>query len=236
MKKKAILFDLDDTLLDFHRSEDVALRKTLSENGVTPTDEMIKHYSKVNLSQWKLLEKGELTREQVLYRRFEIFFSDLGLTCDPVKVQSGYENALSQSYFYLDGAEELLDELSQKYRLFVVSNGTAKVQDGRIALSGIGKYFEQIFISQRAGYDKPNPKFFDKCFELIGDLDRSDCFIVGDSLTSDIQGGKNSGITTVWYNLRNYPRDPEIVPDYEIPSLDMLPIVAEMIFEEETEE
>ena len=236
MKKKAILFDLDDTLLDFHRSEDVALRKTLSENGVTPTNEMIKHYSKVNLSQWKLLEKGELTREQVLYRRFEIFFSDLGLTCDPVKVQSGYENALSQSWFYLDGAEELLDELSQKYRLFVVSNGTAKVQDGRIALSGIGKYFEQIFISQRVGYDKPNPKFFDKCFELIGDLDRSDCFIVGDSLTSDIQGGKNAGITTVWYNLRGYERDPEIVPDYEIPSLDMLPIVAEMIFEEETEE
>ena len=74
-------------------------------------------------------------------------------------MQSGYENALSQSYFYLDGAEELLDELSQKYRLFVVSNGTAKVQDGRIALSGIGKYFEQIFISQRVGYDKPNPKF-----------------------------------------------------------------------------
>ena len=84
MKKKAILFDLDDTLLDFHRSEDVALRQTLKENGVEPTDEMIKHYSEVNKSQWKLLEKGELTREQVLLRRFEIFFADLGLTCDPV--------------------------------------------------------------------------------------------------------------------------------------------------------
>lgn len=232
MKKKAILFDLDDTLLDFHRSEDVALRKTLAENGVTPTDEMIKRYSEINISQWKLLEKGELTREQVLHRRFEIFFSELGLTCDPAKVQSGYENALSQSWFYLDGAEELLTEMSEKYRLFVVSNGTAKVQDGRISLSGIGKYFEQIFISQRVGYDKPNPKFFDKCFELISDLDRADCFIVGDSLTSDIQGGKNAGITTVWYNLCGYDRDPEIVPDYEIPSLDMLPIVAEMIFGE----
>ncbi len=232
MKKKAILFDLDETLFDFHRSEDYALRKTLSENGVSPTDEMIAHYSEINKSRWKLLEKGEITREQVLYSRFEIFFSDLGLPCDPVKVQSTYESTLSESYFYLDGAEELLTELSGKYRLFIVSNGTAKVQDGRIALSGIGKYFENIFISQRIGYNKPDARFFDRCFDIIGDLSREDCFIVGDSLTSDILGGKNAGITTVWCNLKNLVPDPEIVADYEITSLDMLPIVAEMILGE----
>ncbi len=229
MKKKAILFDLDETIFDFHRSENFALRTTLKENGVEPTDEMVAHYSKVNLSQWKLLEKGEITREQVLYRRFEIFFSDLGLSCDPVKVQRTYESTLSQSFFYLDGAEEMLSEMAEKYRLFIVSNGTARVQDGRIALSGIEKYFEKIFISERIGFNKPDARFFDKCFDLIGDLKRSDCFIVGDSLTSDILGGKNAGITTVWCNLKNEINDTEIVPDYEITSIDTLPIVAEMI-------
>ncbi len=232
MKKKAVLFDLDDTLFDFHRSEAAALSKTLSDNGVEPTPEMISLYSKINKSQWELLEKKEITREQVLYRRFELFFAELGLSCDPKSIQQGYETALSQSWFYLDGAEELLEEFSKKYRLFAVSNGTARVQDTRIALSGIEKYFEKIFISERIGANKPDAVFFDRCFDIIGDLDRCDCFIVGDSLTSDILGGKNAGIMTVWYNLHALPRDPEIIPDYEIPSLDMLPIVAEMILGE----
>lgn len=230
--KKAILFDLDDTLLDFHRSEAFALSKTLKENGVEPTPEMLELYSRINRSQWELLEKGLIERDQVLIRRFELFFEQVGVPCVPETVQRGYESNLSKSFYYLDGAEDVLDEFSKKYRLFIVSNGTARVQDGRIALSGIGKYFEQIFISQRIGYNKPDKRFFDKCFEMIGDLDKKDCFIVGDSLTSDILGGKNAGITTVWFNLRSNEPDPEIIPDYEIDSLDSLPIVAEMILGE----
>ncbi len=232
MKKKAILFDLDDTLLDFHRSEADALSKTLEDHGVSPTAEMLALYSKINRSQWELLEKGLLTREQVLIRRFELFFSEVGVECDPKSVQGGYESNLSQSFYYLEGAEELLTEFSKKYRLFIVSNGTARVQDGRIERSGIAKYFEKIFISQRIGYNKPDVRFFDKCFEIIGDLEKKDCFIVGDSLTSDILGGKNAGITTVWFNLRSSKPNPEIIPDYEIDSLDSLPIVAEMILGE----
>ncbi len=230
--RKAILFDLDETLFDFHRSEKEALEKTLISFGITPNDEMTKYYSQVNDSQWKLLEKGEITRDAVLTRRFKIFYEGIGAPeIDPDETWRRYENNLSKSFYYLDGAEELLSELCREYELYIVSNGTASVQDGRISASGIGKYFKDIFISQRIGYNKPDKRFFDICLEKAGNLRPEEAIIVGDSLSSDIKGGKNAGITTLWFNPKNGKADGDIVPDYEVTSLDMIPIVVEMFFE-----
>ncbi len=232
--RKAILFDLDDTLFDFHRSEHEALCNTLVSFGITPTDEMTDYYSRVNDSQWKLLEKGELTRDQVLIRRFEIFYEGIGASgIDPHETWKRYESYLSRSWYYIDGAEKLLDELSAEYELYMVSNGTATVQDGRIAASGIGKYFKDIFISQRIGFNKPDKRFFELCLEKMNGLKKEEAIIVGDSLSSDIKGGKNAGIATLWYNPNNGRADGDIVPDYEVTSLDMIPIVAEMFFGKE---
>ncbi len=232
--RKAILFDLDDTLFDFHRSEKEALEQTLISFGITPDTEMIRYYSRVNDSQWKLLEKGEISREQVLLRRFEIFYEGIGKKgIDPVETRHRYEHNLSRSWYYLDGAEELISELCRDYELYIVSNGTAAVQDGRIAASGIAKYFRDIFISQKIGFNKPDKRFFDFCLEKAGGLGKEDALLVGDSLSSDIQGGKNAGITTLWYNPHNAKADGGIVPDYEVTSLDMIPIVAEMFFTRE---
>lgn len=234
--RKAILFDLDDTLFDFHRSERDAIKKTLSSFGINADDAMMEYYSRVNDSQWKLLEKGELTRDQVLTRRFEIFYAGIGKPgIDPDETWRRYEHNLSESWYYIGGAEELLSEMCRDYELYIVSNGTASVQDGRIAASGIGKYFKDIFISQRVGFNKPDKRFFDAVFERLDGLARSEALIIGDSLSSDIKGGKNAGIATLWYNPHNGRADGDIQPDYEVTSLDMIPVVAEMFFDGKSE-
>ena len=219
MKIKHLFLDLDDTILDFHKAEAIAIKQTFTEMGVEPTDDRIKLYSAVNLSQWKLLEKGEITRPRLLTRRFDIFYSKLGLDISSEKTQELYEEYLSLGAYFLEGAEELLKELCGKYELYVVSNGTAYVQDRRIAISGIAKYFKDIFISEHIGFDKPSKEYFDACFERIPNLEKDKSIIVGDSLTSDIRGGINAGLKTCWYNPEGNTNDKNLKIDYEIKSL-----------------
>lgn len=229
---RTLLFDLDDTIFDFHRAEAEALSKTLTSFGIVPSREAVAHYSRVNDAQWKRLEKGELTREQVLFSRFEIFFSEVGITVPAKEAQLRYETLLGSHGYYLDGAEELLRELKPKYRLIAMSNGTARVQKKRIEHSGVGNYFERIFISETVGYNKPDRRFFDACFAALSDVRKEDCLLIGDSLSSDILGGKNAGIATLWYNPHGKKAPDGLRPDYEVSALDTIPLVAEMFFAE----
>ena len=226
---KFVFLDLDDTIFDFHASEGKALSKTLAELGITPTAETLALYSKINKGQWERLERGEATREEILVRRFEILFDTLGVCKPAYEAQKIYEHNLSLEYIYIDGAEELLENLFGKYKLYLASNGTAKVQDSRIERSGIAKYFDGIFISQRVGYDKPSREFFECCFSEIDGFSKDEAIIVGDSLSSDILGGINAGIRTCRYNPKGMPQNPEIMPDYEIASLGELPKLLERI-------
>ena len=193
---KNILFDLDDTLFDFHAAEKKAIKRTFETLGVPATEEVLKRYSQINSEYWKMLEKGLITRDGVKVGRFEKLFAETGYRVSPEETAALYENNLSQGHIFIDGAENLLSFLYGKYRLYIVSNGSAKVQDGRIKSSGIAKYFENIFISQRVGFDKPNKEFFDACFSKIPDFSSDETVIIGDSLSSDIKGGKNAGIKT----------------------------------------
>ena len=220
---KNVLLDLDDTLLDFHRAEAEAIRHTLAKIGIEPTDETVQLYSKINRSCWAKLELGEYTREEVLHKRFEILFDTLGTTGDPAATQRLYEYRLSLGAYYLDGAEELLNELFGKYRLYLATNGIVNVQKRRIEDSGIGKYFDGIFVSERLGYNKPDKRFFDLAFSEIPDFNLDETVIVGDTLTSDIKGGLNAGIKTVYFNSKHKKNDTDIIPHYEISSLDELP-------------
>lgn len=226
---KFVFLDLDDTIFDFHASEGKALSGTLAELGITPTTETLALYSKINKGQWERLERGEAAREEILVRRFEILFDTLGVCKPAYEAQKIYEHNLSLEYIYIDGAEELLENLFGKYKLYLASNGTAKVQDSRIERSGIAKYFDGIFISQRVGYDKPSREFFEYCFAEIDGFSKDEAIIVGDSLSSDILGGINAGIRTCRYNPKGMPQNPEIMPDYEIASLDELPKLLERI-------
>ena len=221
---KNIFFDLDDTIFDFHIAEKTALIKTLNFLGVEPKEETLARYSELNLMQWKLLEKGEITRTQVKVRRYQLLFDELGVDCSAAEAAAFYEKQLSIGHWFIEGAEELLQKTHNRYNLYIVSNGTAVVQHGRIKNSGIKKYFKDIFISQEIGFNKPSPEFFEGCFAKIEDFNKEETIIVGDSLSSDIQGGKNAGLKTVWFNPKKEKSD-TIKPDYEIERLSDLMVL-----------
>ena len=218
-----VLFDLDDTLFDFHKAEKIALTKTLVHFGIDPTEETLALYSTINAAHWKRLELGEISREEVKVGRYRELFKTIGVECDPVKATAYYESMLAIGHYFMPGAPELLEELYRKYRLYIVSNGTAKVQEGRIGSSGIAKYMDGIFISQILGANKPDKQFFDICFAKIPDFSLSETVIIGDSLSSDIKGGINAGITTVWFNPKGIENDSDIKPDYTIKELSEVP-------------
>ena len=215
-----LLLDLDDTILDFHKAEKIALSKTLQEFDVEPTDAVCARYSQINRQFWERLERKELTREQVLVGRFAAFLAEQGKAdADAAKCADRYAYYLGIGHYFIPGAREALERLAQSYRLFLVSNGTASVQSGRLKSADISGFFEGIFISQELGVDKPDKAFFEKAFARIPDFDPRQAMIVGDSLTSDIRGGKNAGILTCWVNPRGEAGRPDITPDYVIPSI-----------------
>ena len=222
-----LFLDLDDTILDFHKAERIALSKTLRQFGVEPTEEVLSLYHKINLWHWEQLEKGKLTRDEVQVGRFAALFRKLGISADAVRCTRSYEKNLAVGHYFLPGTEEAVASLSQKYRLLLASTGTASVQAGRLTSANLYRFFEMVFISQELGFNKPAKEFFDACFARIPDFDPKKAVMVGDSLTSDILGGKNAGITTVWVNPEQRLPHPEIIPDYEIESLAQLEALLE---------
>ena len=214
--------DLDDTIFDFHKAEHIALTKTLETLGLTPDPSVLSRYSEINAEQWRLLEEGKLTREQVKERRYELLFKEFNVDVSPVLAARTYEKNLSIGHYFIEGAEELLQTLSRKYRLFLVSNGSTEIQRSRIGSSNIHLYFEKMFISEEVGFNKPDKRFFDAVFAKIPDFVKEKAVIVGDSLSSDIKGGKNVGMTSIWFNPFGVKLN-DITPDYMISRLHELP-------------
>ena len=213
-----LLLDLDDTILDFHKAERIALSKTFRDFGLEPAEDVLDLYHKINKWHWEQLELGVMTRDQVLVNRFGALFEKVGMTVDPAACAKSYESNLGIGHYFLPGAEEAVKRLKEHYRLFLVSNGTATVQHSRLTSAGLYPYFEQVFISQEIGYNKPDKAYFDRCFERIPGFAPEKALMVGDSLTSDIKGGINAGLTTVWINPAHKACG-DIRPDYEIEGL-----------------
>ena len=226
---KNVILDLDDTIFDFHAAEKIALTKTLTELGIAPTQETTARYSDINASLWKKLELGELRREEVLVGRFVILFRELNVKCDALSARKSYENNLSKGHIFIEGAESLLQSLFGKYKLFLASNGTAAVQIPRIESSGIEKYFEAIYISELVGFNKPDTRFFERIFANIEGFSKDESIIVGDSISSDIVGGKNAGIKTCLYNPRKKAYDGKTKADFEIHELkELIPLIEKL--------
>lgn len=223
MDKPILLFDLDNTILDFDIAERIALSKTLREFGLEPTEYILHRYHLINKRHWEMLEDGLVSRAQVLVGRYEELFSEFGIAQAGEPVAKRYEQHLSEGHHFIYGAEALLDELYGEYDMYIVSNGSAVVQEGRLKSSGIGRYFKDIFISELVGYDKPSLSFFEACFARIPGFDRKRAIIIGDSLSSDIRGGINAGIKTCWFNPKGAAPRADIIPDYIVDSLDKLP-------------
>lgn len=217
-----LFIDLDDTILDFHKAEHIALSKTLEFFGLAPSLPVLTRYSQINKEHWERLERKELAREQVLVGRFAQLFAEYGIQVVPEQCARQYESNLSVGHYFLPGAEEALKLLSKKYNLYLTSNGTSRVQAGRLKSANIEHYFKDIFISEEIGVNKPDREYFLRCFAKIPGFDPAKAMIVGDSLSSDILGGRNAGIATCWVNPAHKPGRSDIPADYEIESLSQL--------------
>lgn len=224
-----LFLDLDDTILDFHKAERLAISRTFRSFGLEPTDQVLERYHVINRQHWERLERGELTRDQVLTGRFQMLFEELGIPAQPQAVAKGYEHNLGLGHYFLPGAKEALDTLRGKYRLFLASNGTASVQHSRLTSAGLYPYFEKVFVSQALGANKPSRAFFDACAAQIPGFDPRKALMVGDSLTSDILGGIRAGLKTCWVNPDHLPPREDIPADYEIEGLNQLEALLETL-------
>lgn len=199
-KYKTLIIDADDTLFDFKASEKMALQITLEGYGVTCDEETYELYRQINMEHWNDLELGKTTQAILKYKRFEDLFNILKVDADVEKVADEYLENLSQQGIILDGAHDLVEALSKKYSIYIITNGITSVQRGRFQHASIMAFVKAIVISEEAGANKPNPQIFQYWDSLYGPFERSETLIIGDSLSSDIQGGINYGIDTCWFN------------------------------------
>lgn len=217
------LFDADNTLFDFTRSEHEAVCECLRVRGLPHDPTVAARYSAINDGQWKRLEMGMTTRDQLKVERFRILFEELGSTLDPRDMARDYEVTLSGKSYLLDGAEELIRGLHGRCRLFIITNGTAVVQRGRMAACPLRDCFEDVFISEDVGYAKPSPEYFARVAAAIPGFVREEALIIGDSLTSDIQGGILSGIDTCWFDPAGRSLPPGMTVNYIVDRLSAIP-------------
>ena len=220
MRYNTVLFDADGTLFDFLRAEKEALCETLVEFDIEPLDERVESYSEINDSLWKALERGEIEKDVLRYKRFDMFCEKFGFIKDTKKMAIAYTDNLSRKGHLIDGASELCAKLSGKAKLYIVTNGIDFVQKGRMALSGISQYFEKSYISGEIGYEKPDVNFFLYVMNDIENFSKKDTLIVGDSLSSDIKGGIDFGIDTCWYNPKKKNAPDEMRITYTVESFD----------------
>lgn len=229
MAIKILLWDIDGTILNFEKAEEAAIRKGFEENNLgVCTDQMLADYKQINKGYWEALERGEMTKEQILIGRFVEFFTKYNLDTSKADIfNKGYQVDLGDTICFNDDAYDLLVQLNKKYKQYAVTNGTAVAQHRKIDRSGIGEILEKCFISEEVGYEKPSEKFFEAVFEEIKKneavtVNRDEILIIGDSLTSDIKGGNNCGIKTCWYNPNHAGNESELRIDYEIDNLQQL--------------
>lgn len=221
---KVILWDVDGTLLDFGAAEACAIRACFDSFGLGECpDEMLQRYSTINQRYWRRLERGELTKPQVLLGRFEEFFAQEGLRTDCISAfNQEYQVRLGDTIVFRDNAGVLVAELKGRVKQYAVTNGTLQAQRRKLARSGLDRLLDGVFISDQLGVEKPDKRFFDLVFARIGSYAPDEVMIVGDSLTSDMQGGNNAGITCCWYDPGNQPAPTGLKLDYHIQSLEQV--------------
>ena len=219
MKYPVVLFDLDHTLLDSHASEQAAFDTTMRSIGVEPTVEVFDTYDRLNQALWRLVETGRLSPNDVKVRRFEQLLGELDAVGDPVEMGATFVAGLTDHGDLYAGARELLDALLGTVRMAVVTNGIGHVQRGRLERLELERYFEVVSVSGELGMSKPAPAIFDHTLAELRVTDRSNVVMVGDSLASDVAGGLNAGIDTIWFN-RHAAQPGAITPTYQTTRLE----------------
>ena len=221
---KHILFDADNTLLDFDTAERNAFAQTMQHHSVPWDEALLSRYSSINKQLWLDFEQGHVDKETVQLRRFEMLLSSMELSS--TDVNRTFQENLSAQISLMPYAQEVCEHLSQHAKLSIVTNGVGATQHNKMMRSGLRPYFHHLFISEEIGFPKPDPRFFAHVLDTIGKPECASVLIIGDSLTSDIQGGMNAGIATCWFNPRKEPLPPGYRVDYVIEDLRELEKIA----------
>ncbi|ASZ20171.1 noncanonical pyrimidine nucleotidase, YjjG family [Bacillus cereus] len=223
MKKyKTLLFDVDDTLLDFQKAEKSALRMLFEEKGMSLTSEIEAQYKKINKSLWTAFEEGEINRDEVVNTRFSILFKEYGEEVDGILFENNYRSYLEEGNQLMEGALQFINQIQSEYDLYIVTNGISKTQDKRLRNAGVHALFQDIFVSEDTGYQKPMKEYFDYVFERIPNFVPEEGLIIGDSLSADMKGGYVAGIDTCWFNPERKLNDSGIIPTYEVHNFEEL--------------
>lgn len=217
-----LLFDVDDTLLDFAAAEHVALRLLFEEHALPFTPESVATYRRINRELWGSFEAGAITRDEVLHTRHSRLFLEFGREVDGAALDRRFSHHLEAGHQMMEGAFELIVSLQDDYDLYLVTNGVSRVQDTRLRASGLHSFFKGIFVSEDTGYQKPMKQYFDYVFARIPGFSTQATLIIGDSLSADIQGGCAAGLDTCWFNPGAKANASGVVPTYEIRRLDEL--------------
>ncbi|MDE6275551.1 MAG: YjjG family noncanonical pyrimidine nucleotidase [Clostridia bacterium] len=216
MKRLTLLIDADDTVLDFKNSERDAIIALCEQYSIGRKEDFADRFKQINRRKWDMFEQGLVTREEIFYSRFEELFEEFGIKgLDIIQVGDQYRENMAYSSRIINGARAFLRRASQNHDLYCVTNGITRTQKMRMKSSGLGMYFKKLYISQEINMAKPSREFFEYVIADIGLSDLNDVYIIGDSLTSDIQGGINSGIKTVFFNKEN-KQIKDIRPDFEV--------------------
>ena len=216
---KAVLMDIDDTLLDFGKCAEQAMRIGFAERGLPFDNSTYAVFTRINDVLWQQIERGELTTQQLFEFRWNRIFEALGIEADGVAFEKRFLDLLYETAIPVDGADEICRYLKGKYILCAASNAFHDQQLNRLSMSGFLPYFDHVFVSESLGYRKPEKAFFDACRAFLPDVAADECVMIGDSLTADIAGGKNAGMKTIWYNHAHRPVPEHCEADQIVDSL-----------------
>lgn len=222
MKYKHLLFDLDNTLFDFNLAQDTAVRKVFKKYNVVDEEEYVKEYKIINKFLWEKLDKKEISREYLVNNRFKLVFERFGLDIDGKVIAKEYEVALGEQAQTFAGVEKVLKTLKDKgYFIYAATNGLTTIQNLRLNNSSIKKYFDDIFISEEIGVQKPDTKFFSFIQQKLN-TNRDQLLMIGDTLYADIKGASDYGIDSVWANYSKKDIPDQYTPQYVIYKIEEL--------------
>lgn len=200
-----VFIDIDDTLLDFTKCANDAIKSACNKFGVPYTTTLVDTFHPINLDLWHRLEKKEVTKEKLFDTRFQIVFDKLGIKADGIAFETAFRENFHESAILVDGARDLLEYLRFKYKVYVASNASMHQQTNRMKKAELDGYIDGYFVSEEIGFPKPQKEFFDACFKALPNVKPQDVVMIGDSLSADIKGACEYGLKTIWYNHRNEP-------------------------------
>ena len=219
--KNIFLVDADDTILDFHGASAIALKTAFVENGIAWEEKYLTEFKRINGGLWEALERKELTRGELMDRRFHIYLAEMGLDgIDAELFNKIFLTHLATHPIYITGAQEFLLALRKLGRVYVVTNGTAWIQKSRFDISGLWSYAEDVFVSDLIGFDKPAKEYTSYVLSHIPGFEAENTVWIGDSLSADIKAANEANITSIWYNRHKKEATGEVIPDYAFENFD----------------